>query len=210
VPSLRRRTTLKGVIDITKLVLGFDIDGVLTDDDNGQDNVWLTRASAYFNKPILKHSFYIDEALGVSPDELYDFLIAETIPILSSVPIRSECVPVLSQLSQAGHEIHLITAREEFLRPVTEDWLQRHGVPYTALHMGSDTGTSLSKGEKCRQLGVQFFVDDHYRNCLDTASRGVYTLLFNASHNRDWQCPPAIARVYNWLDIAQHIAKLTG
>ena len=50
-------TTLKGGYRISRLIFGFDIDGVLTDDDNGQENIWLARASAYFNKPIVKHSF---------------------------------------------------------------------------------------------------------------------------------------------------------
>lgn len=195
---------------IARFIFGFDIDGVLTADDNGQENIWLARASAYFNKPILKHSFYIDEALGLARDDLHAFLREETIPILTSVPARPGSVAVLSRLWQAGHEIHLITARSEPLRKVTEDWLKRHQVPYTALHMSPSPEEDYSKGEKCRELGVEFFVDDHYPNCIDTANRGVYTLLFHTSHNRHFQCPPGIKRVYNWREIAQHIAELTG
>lgn len=143
-------------------------------------------------------------------DDLFAFLEDETIPILTSVTPRQGCVQVLRGLLQAGYEVHLITARSEFLRPVTEDWLHRYQVPYTALHMSPSLEEDYSKGERCDQLGVEFFVDDHYPNCIDTADRGVYTLLFHASHNKHFSCPPEITRVYNWREIAQHIAALTG
>ena len=142
-------------------------------------------------------------------DDLFAFLEDETIPILTSVTPRQGCVQVLRGLLQAGYEVHLITARSEFLRPVTEDWLHRYQVPYTALHMSPSLEEDYSKGERCDQLGVQFFVDDHYPNCIDTADRGVYTLCFtrlttsiSLAHLR--------LPVYNWREIAQHIAALTG
>jgi len=192
------------------LVFGFDIDGVLTDDDNGQSNLWLERASAFFNRPILKHSFYIDEALGIAKEELEPFLVRETAMIMEIVSPRQGCVEVLTRLMDRGHEVQLITARSEPYREVTEDWLRRHKIPYTDLHMSPSEDQSYSKGQKCEQLGVQLFVDDHFKNCTDVAGRGIRTLLYHTSHNREQSCPPQIIRVYNWLEIAQHIAALTA
>ncbi len=190
------------------MIFGFDIDGVLTDDDNGHSNLWLERASAFFKRPIVKHSFYIDEALEIDKEELEPFLARETAAIMETVLPRQGCAAVLSRLLEAGHEVQLITARSEPYREVTEDWLRRHGIPYTDLHMSPSETESYSKGQKCVQLGVQLFVDDHFMNCADVASRGIYTLLYHTSHNRERRCPPEIVRVYNWLEIAQHIAAL--
>ena len=90
---------------ISKIIFGFDIDGVLTADDNGEENIWLARASAFFRRPIVKHCFNIDEALGIARDDLEPFLRSETVPILTSVPIRPGCKRVLTRLWQLGHEI---------------------------------------------------------------------------------------------------------
>ena len=129
------------------MVFGFDIDGVLTDDDNGQSNLWLERASAFFNRPILKHSFYIDEALGIAKEELEPFLVRETAMIMEIVSPRQGCVEVLTRLMDRGHEVQLITARSEPYREVTEDWLRRHKIPYTDLHMSPSEDQSYSKGQ---------------------------------------------------------------
>ena len=81
--------------------------------------------------------------------------------------------------------------------------------PIQPLHMSPSLEEDYSKGERCDQLGVQFFVDDHYPNCIDTAESGrVYPLFprlttsISLAHLR--------LPVYNWREIAQHIAALTG
>lgn len=201
--------SIKEVIGISKIVFGFDIDGVLTDDDNGYSNIWIQRASDYFNRPILRNSYYIDEALGLAQSEIVPFLRDETVAIFETVPVRQGCAEVISRLHHAGHDIQLITARSEPYRAVTEKWLRQNRIPFTDLHMNSAINSSYSKGEKCRTLGVRFFVDDHFENCTDIARQGVYTLLYHASHNKAQECPPEITRVYSWMEIAEHIRKLT-
>ncbi|NLJ79564.1 MAG: hypothetical protein GX335_00845 [Firmicutes bacterium] len=187
---------------ISKLIFGFDIDGVLTNDDDGQSNIWLTSAREYFGKPLIKPSFYLEEAFDLTPEEVDEFFQETLETVFTSVPIRPHSAPTLQKLWDLGATIHLITARSEKHRAVTEAWLREHGIPYHSLEM-SPVQATYSKGEACLKLGVEFFVDDQLQNAKDVAGKGIYTLLYHASHNRD--SPTSLPRVKDWLEINRHI-----
>lgn len=192
---------------MSKIVFGFDIDGVLTNDDDGRQNVWLKRAQKYFGKPLLKPSFYLDEALDLSPEEVEEFFQVMLEEVFTTIPSRPRSAATLQELWDLGATIHLITARAEKYRQITESWLKKEGMPYHSLQM-SPGERAYSKGEKCLKLGVQFFVDDHLENAKDAAKRGIYTLLYHASHNRGH--PTALPRVKNWGEINRHIRLFLG
>lgn len=201
-PTLMLR---KEVEKISKLVLGFDIDGVLTNDDDGSNNLWLQKAAEYFEQEMIRPSFYIEEAFDRSVEEVQKFFQIQAESIMSSVPIRKNCSAVLAEFWSKGHTIHLITARDEEHRQLTKDWLAKHGLNYHELHM-SPRGQSYSKGDRCRELGVHFFVDDKFENALDVAQHGIYTLLFNASHNHGKQTN--LPRITSWSEIYDHVEFL--
>ncbi len=193
---------------ICKHVFGFDIDGVLTNDDDGECSIWLREASAYFGVPLpKKRAYYIEEALDKSRAEVQEFFEARIDGILESVPIREHAGATLQDLHSIGHTVHLITARDERFRPITERWLQRHQVPYHSLFM-SPPQQSYSKGSLCKELQVGFFVDDKIENALDTAGNGIYTLLFHASHNLHHSS--ALPLVKDWLEVQEHIGLFLG
>lgn len=151
---------------------------------------------------MLKPSFYIEEAFNKTPEEVQEFFRERMYTIFSTVPIRENCADVLQTLWDQGNTIHLITARDEAHRAITETWLKRHGLRYHSLHM-SPPKQSYSKGELSAQLGVHFFVDDKKENAIDVASQGIYTLLYHASHNHDYK--GTLPRVYNWQEVQEHI-----
>lgn len=187
---------------ISRLIFGFDIDGVLTNDDDGHSNIWLREASDYFGEPILKRAYYIEEAFNKTKGEVQEFFRARVSTIFQTVPVREHAAETLQNLRSRGHDIHLITARDEEYRQVTEDWLERHGIPYHSLSMRKDS-ERYSKGILCQQLGVGFFVDDKVENAEDTARLGVYTLLFHASHNLE--ANTSLPLVRSWREVRTHI-----
>lgn len=186
---------------------GFDIDGVLTADDDGETNLWLTEASRYFGKDLVTRSFSLEEALAVSRVEVDEFIRTRAHGILRQVPVREHAVGVLQKLMAEGFSIHLITARRSQLRDVTEEWLKKHQVPYETLTM-NEGENHTPKSASCKRLGVRFFVDDSYENCLDCRSAGIYTLMYYASHNRG--AFPPVPVVYNWLDIQRRAFDFIG
>lgn len=187
------------------MILGFDIDGVLTGDDDGLNNLWLQKAEEYFDQEMIRPSFHIEEAFDRTVEEVHEFFATMIETIFATVPIRPHCAKVLGKLWDRGYTIHLITARDEQHRQVTEDWLKGHDLPYHTLTM-SPHQQSYSKGDRCVELGVDFFVDDKFENAHEVANRGIYTLLFHASHNRDRHT--ILPRVKDWLEIDEHIERL--
>lgn len=123
--------------------------------------------------------------------------------IFAHVPIRPHSVQTLEELRNQEAVIHLITARNETFRGITEKWLKKHNVPYDGLHMSPSNGQGYSKGAKCVELGVEFFVDDNLENCIDAAHHGVHVVLFEASHNKGRTT--TIQRVTDWLHIREQI-----
>lgn len=151
---------------------------------------------------MIRPSFYIEEAYNRTVEEVQEFFASQAEIIITTVPIRTNCAEILHKLWNQGHTIHLITARDEQHRQLTETWLKKHNLSYHGLHM-SPHKQSYSKGERSLELGVDFFVDDMFENALDVAERGIYTLLFNASHNKNRVTN--LPRVSTWLEIYEHI-----
>ncbi len=189
------------------LIFGFDIDGVLTADDDGESNLWLTEASRYFGKDLVQQSFSLEKALALSRADVEEFIQTRAPEILTQVPARDNAVDVLQRLQADGVSVHLITARRASLRDVTETWLRKFKIPYETLTMNEED-SHTPKGVSCLQLGVQFFVDDNYENCVGCRSAGVFTLMYYASHNR--QKFPPVPVVYDWLGIEQHALDFIG
>ena len=193
---------------MSRLILGFDIDGVLTNDDDGECSIWLKEASEYFGVPLPeKRAYYIEDAFGISREEVLGFFRARVHKIYSEVPVREHVAETLQSLWNSGHTIHLITARDESSRDITEKWLRRHSLPYHSLYMHRSK-QPFSKGTLCQELQVGFFVDDKVENALETAEKGIYTLLFHASHNRGFVAP--LPLVKNWREIQRHINLWLG
>jgi uncharacterized HAD superfamily protein len=187
---------------IRQFIFGFDIDGVLTNDDDGQNNIWLETASTYFGEPIQKAAYHVEEAFNKTREEVEEFFQACIEEIFTSVPVRDYAPETLRALAERGGIIHLITHRDTRHRQITETWLRRHGIPYHSLTM-CPTGYGYSKKERCLELGVQFFVDDKLENAEEVAAAGIYTLLFHASHNAGR--PTKVPLVKDWREVARHI-----
>ena len=197
----------KKVETISQFIFGFDIDGVLTNDDDGISSIWLEEASKYFGEPILKHAYYIEDAFNKTRAEVQRFFDARIDSIFNNVPAREHAAETLRGLANQGCIVHLITARDEQHREITENWLRKHNMPYHSLTM-SPTNKSYSKGERCQELGVEFFVDDKVENAEDVASKGIYTVLYHASHNVGRQT--SLPLVKSWLEVQKHIDFFCG
>ncbi len=189
-----------------KHVFGFDIDGVLTDDDNGTENTWVVECGRYFEKEPVVASFRLDQALDLDTERIEQFFRAKGEHLLRDMPPRPGSIETLRELKAQGHTVHLITARRQGFRDLTEDWLERHRVPYDTLTMNDFTDRPLGKGKICRHLDVELFVDDNYDNCVDVHRHGVSVLMYYASHNR--RLDPPVPVVHDWQDIRTYIRSI--
>ncbi|NMB26404.1 MAG: hypothetical protein GX986_12835 [Firmicutes bacterium] len=177
-------------------IVGFDIDGVLTDELAGGVNIWQQEVEAYFpGLELLEPSFAFTTAYGLSPAKVDEFMEARANAIFSKVPAQIGCKELLDGLVEMDFTIHLITARDECYKEVTKEWLERHDLPYAGLWFQE------SKGVLCRSLGIEVFVDDYWENCVDIRNHGVVSLLMSAHHNLTCSADEGIHRVENWQEI---------
>lgn len=89
----------------------------------------------------------------------------------------------LQQLTDAGHTVHLVTARGflangPLIRQLTCAWLERWSIPHHTLTFAQDK----------RVVPVDHFIDDSLRNYDQLHQHGVSVYLLNRSHNHVTPC----------------------
>lgn len=87
----------------------------------------------------------------------------------------------IDDLWQAGHEVHLVTARGFFdhaeqIRAWTEDWVSTYHIP-SKLHFAKD------KGRVAKEIGATHAIDDAMHNIEDLVKAGVDAYLMTQPHN---------------------------
>lgn len=186
-------------------VVGFDIDGVLTDEMVGGESIWQQEIEAYFpDLCLLEPNFSFTAAYGLSLEKVDEFMKERAPGIFRSVKPQVGSKELLSALQQNGFTVHLITARKTCYQEVTQQWLTKHDIQHNSLWFEDE------KGILCRQLGVELFVDDYWDNCLDIRDQGIVSLLMSAPHNLGYPEKPGIFRVSNWQEIGAEIADYYG
>jgi 5'(3')-deoxyribonucleotidase len=89
-------------------------------------------------------------------------------------------VEALRRIADAGHELHVVTARTSGTAPTaalvaTQTWLETYGVPYSSLTMSADKTI----------VTTDAFIDDSLHNYDDLAAAGVQAYLLN----QPWNAP---------------------
>jgi len=62
-----------------------------------------------------------------------------------------------------------------------------------------------SKGEVCKEIGVDVFVDDHIKYIKSVSEVGIPSLLFDRPWNRNEGLPPLTTRVFGWKNVLEHL-----
>lgn len=134
-----------------------------------------------------------------------DFFKEKFIDVLyntSPMPLARE---VISRLKNEGNNIYIITARNDTWFPEcynkTKGWLEKFNIPYDQLHVDAK-----DKGEKCKELNIDAFIDDIEINCLSAYEKGIKCYLYHTICNKNFSHED-IVRVYSWVDVYY---KLTG
>jgi uncharacterized protein len=124
-----------------------------------------------------------------------------------------ETKPVLgarSGLTCLQHkEIILISARPEWKRAITEQWIDLHlpellntsTMVLTSQHRPVDGMSRREKGEIAKELAIDIFVEDSLDNALNISEHGIPVLLFDRPWNQAVELPANVTRVYTWEEI---------
>lgn len=108
---------------------------------------------------------------------------------------RNEAIHYVNQLFFKYQETHIITAREEMLSELTQQWLNRHNMNYKALyHLGS-----TNKYQLALDLSLDVFIEDRLETAKDMIKRQIPTILFNTPYNQGFH-HPNLYRVNTWRE----------
>lgn len=184
--------------------IGIDIDGVITHEKKGKQNIWLRSLNNYFEENIKrkKNVYDFSEAYDLPLEDLREFLNNKIHEIYSNVGIAPNAKKIIDELRNDGHIIYLITARHEKFRPLTIKWLEQHNVTYDFLYH------EKQKAELAVEKNIKVFIEDNQANSKDILDKNIPVILVNKYHNQDLQQSDLLYRADNWNDIEEIINKL--
>lgn len=177
------------------LRIGIDIDDVLTgwyakaheiSMDAGITNGKTPTSWAPFNE------------YGCADQEWFDALALATLDgrLYSTEPYEG-AIEALQRLMDAGHSVHLVTARGflthgDLIREQTVQWLAEHGIPHDTL--------TFSKRKSV--VRTDYFIDDSEKNVKELAAMkdGPIVYLLDQPHNQHFYWPRRIESVSEFVD----------
>lgn len=127
----------------------------------------------------------------------------ETIPMEGAVE-------VLQKLSK-HYELIIITARDKAFGDAVLHLVEKHfGNIFSSVHFLYQNGIKQgTKGDLCKDLYIDFFIDDSATNVTHTKDAGITTFLFDAPWNRAFD-DPQIKRVHSWKTLEEILLPYKG
>jgi len=171
-----------------------DIDGTVTD-----PLYWLARANDYFGmavRPEHVNEYAIHRVMNVPETAYREFYNTYGALVHKEAAPLPGAREILTMLHSQQHAIHFVSAREERMRSVTEEWLNRYRMPYDSLALLGDP----NKIWKARQLQCDLFIEDCLDNAIQLAGAGFNVALIDCSYNQG-RLPAHVLRVHHWKEI---------
>ncbi|MBQ6476843.1 MAG: hypothetical protein IJI43_00155 [Bacilli bacterium] len=190
--------------------IGVDIDGVLN--DIGQ---WHYSCGYKFciendiNRGFNPHEYMIEKQFYLTDKENNKFWKEYIFDLMVSIPTRPYAAKVLHELRELGHEVVILTARDNryltnqyanTMNFYVEEWLLKNGIEYDNIISG--TG---NKKDKCLKNNIDIMIEDKANN-VEEISKHIPVLCFDAPYNKDVN-KPNVERVYSWYQIYNYFLE---
>ena len=168
--------------------IGIDIDDTITETASLIDDV-LMENRLYD----LDNDF---DSYGYEELKSYSDIISENIyKVLKNCPIKNNAVEVIKHIKDLGHEIYIITARNNLYSKnvidITISFLKEHGIIYDKIIFDCDEKKSV-----CLDNKIDIMLDDKASLIENLENTKTVGILFTAPFNKDSKC----RRVNNWLE----------
>lgn len=191
--------------------IGVDIDGVLNDIAE-----WHYSCGFKFctdnniDREFDPYKYMMEDQFKLTDEENYKFWKEYIFDLMVSIPTRPYAGKVLQMLKDMGHEIVILTARDNrFLTNqyantmnfYVEEWLNKNSIPYDEIIAGSG-----SKKDKCIKNKLDIMVEDKASNVI-SISEFIPVLCFDAPYNLDVN-KDNVTRVYSWYQIYKYFLDI--
>lgn len=122
-----------------------------------------------------------------------------------------EAVKVLNKL-KTDYELIVATARRSAEHLVTKSWIKQHYPSvFKDVHFAgiwdeiTEESPQKTKAKLCRELGVDYLIDDQLKHCIGAHNVGVKALLYgDYPWNAHADLPKGIIRVSNWQEVESY------
>ena len=190
------------MMNIAPQLIGFDIDCVVAD----TMEAFIRLADNDYGLTVVPEQitrFRVEKCLEIDPDiveAIFTRLLED--PEKCGLKPMPHAVEVLSELAE-GSRLNFVTARPD-PEPIAA-WL--HGV------LGSDifqkvrlaaSGEHDSKSQYINDMGLEYFVDDRARTCIQLSTEGINAIVFQQPWNRGRHNLPVVD---SWLELRGMIQK---
>ena len=190
--------------------IGVDIDGVLN--DIGQ---WHYSYGYKFcienniNRGFNPFKYMIEEQFFLTDKENNKFWKEYIFDLMVSIPTRPYASKIIHELRELGHEIVILTARDNryltnqyanTMNFYVEEWLHKNGIEYDSIIAG--TG---NKKEKCLKNNIDIMIEDKASN-VKQISEHIPVLCFDAPYNKEI-IKENVTRVYSWYQIYNYFLE---
>ena len=191
--------------------IGIDIDGVIADIERFIVD-YGTKFCIENNLPIDVKLGEYDETkiLNLTEEQAVKFWNTYLVHYATKYPVREFSSEVIKKLKEEGHEIYIVTARNEYglpkeyygkMRELVTQWLQDNNIYYDKIIY-----TEGSKLPYCVGNYVEIMIEDSPKNINDLSSK-IPVLCFDCKYNESLE-GKNITRVYSWYDVYNKISKM--
>lgn len=185
------------------MIIGLDIDDVIFDTSGVLRDVLGKLENEKISEIKLDIMRGDRKVPGVS-----EFLEKYLIVAVENAKLMPDAARVIHDLREDGDKIILITARGEKNFPgtgtVNERVLKEAGIEYDSIVYDSP-----DKVDACRENGVEVFVDDSPKNCMEVVRElGIPVIGFASQVTREGLLKAKIPSVDNWKDLEAMILKM--
>lgn len=191
------------------MIIGIDIDGVLTDIEQWQLDYGSKFCYEKYGKELKNNEGYnLTDIFEIGKKEDDEFWEEYFLDYVKNEPARKFADEVTHKLHEDENKIYIITARyltdrSEEMRKLVENWLDKYNIYYDKLIFSPE-----DKLDICLENKVDLMIEDKPEN-INTISTKIPVICFNAGYNK--QCSGEnIIRCYSWYDIYQKINAISG
>lgn len=187
--------------------IGVDIDGVLNDIGEWHYSCGFKFCiENHIDRGFDPHKYMMEEQFNLTDAENYKFWKEYIFDLMVSIPTRPYAGKVLNLLKEMGHEIVILTARDNrFLTNqyantmnfYVEEWLNKNSIPYDEIISGPG-----SKKDKCIKNKLDIMIEDKASN-VEKISDVIPVLCFDAPYNLHVN-KDNVTRVYSWYQIYKY------
>ncbi|MFS0644023.1 5' nucleotidase, NT5C type [Siminovitchia sp. 179-K 8D1 HS] len=183
--------------------LGIDIDGTVTCPTS-----LIPFINKSFNLNITLEDlteYELTECLDLPKEAIYQWFVQTEPLIYKESPIAAGARQVLKKWVKQ-HELYFISARQNTLLDVTEQWFQKHELDYHHIEL---IGTH-DKVSTAKKHHVDMFFEDKHDNAVAISEElDIPVILFDTPYNRK-PAPKQVIRVHHWKEAEQWVDNLFG